>query len=183
MASPLTHAVVAITTAIGFRMSASPLRYWILGIACAEVPDLDAVGFWFGVPYGALIGHRGLTHSILFAVVFSWVVARWAVQWGYLTYARLWCYLFLATLSHGILDAMTDGGLGVAFFSPFDQERYFLPLRPIPVSSMSLRTFLGPHGIRVMAYEFLWVWIPCIILAVTTWRWRSRTPVQINSAE
>jgi inner membrane protein len=39
---------------------------------------------------------------------------------------------------------MTDGGLGVAFFSPIDQNRYFLPIRPIRVASMSLRDLLGP---------------------------------------
>jgi hypothetical protein len=35
--------------------------------------------------------------------------------------------LFLATAGHGLLDAMTNGGLGLAFFSPFDNHRYFLP--------------------------------------------------------
>lgn len=33
---------------------------------------------------------------------------------------------------------LTDGGLGVAFFSPFDNKRYFLPWRPIRVSPISV---------------------------------------------
>jgi len=55
-------------------------------------------------------------------------------------------------MSHGILDAMTDGGLGVAF-SPMDQNRYFLPIRPIHVAATSLRGLLGPHGLDVLASE------------------------------
>ena len=177
MASPLTHAVVAVTTAIGFQITATPFRYWVLGIACAEIPDLDAIGFWFGVPYGALVGHRGLTHSILFALLLSWIVARWAAQPGDMSRARLWGYLFLATLSHGVLDGMTDGGLGVAFFSPLDQGRYFLPFRPIPVSSMSLPDVLGLHGARVLAYECLWVWMPCALLVTVMCRRLKRNSV------
>ena len=43
-------------------------------------------------------------------------------------------FLFLAIASHGLLDAFTDGGLGVAFFAPFDSTRYFFPVTPIEVS-------------------------------------------------
>ena len=43
-------------------------------------------------------------------------------------------FLFLCTMSHALLDALTDGGLGVAFFSPFSNERYFFPWTPIRVS-------------------------------------------------
>jgi inner membrane protein len=37
----------------------------------------------------------------------------------------------VATASHGILDAFTNGGLGVAFFAPFDKTRYFFPVTPM----------------------------------------------------
>jgi len=50
----------------------------------------------------------------------------------------LWLYFFLATASRGILDAMTNVGLGVAFFSPFNDIRYFFPWYPILVSPISL---------------------------------------------
>jgi inner membrane protein len=42
-----------------------------LGVVCSVLPDLDVVGFRFGVPYGHLLGHRGLSHSIAFAVFLS----------------------------------------------------------------------------------------------------------------
>jgi inner membrane protein len=82
----------------------------------------------------------------------------------------------MATLSHGLLDALTDGGLGVAFFSPVDQSRYFFPVRPIHVSSMSLRDLLGPHGLSVLVNEIQWVWSPCALVAALWW-WSRRPPI------
>jgi hypothetical protein len=46
------------------------------------------------------------------------------------------------TASHGMLDAMTDGGLGVAFFAPFDNARYFFPMETDPRQSHRHRTVL-----------------------------------------
>lgn len=168
MASPVTHAVVAVAVAVGLRVPRIPPRYWAIGIFCAEAPDLDAIGFWAGLPYHSLLGHRGLTHSVLFAMLLSWFFARLVGGAGDISPARLWCFLFVSTVSHGVLDAMTDGGLGVAFLSPFDPARYFLPFRPIHVSSMSLWDLLGAHGVNVLVSECIWVWIPCALLIAVT---------------
>ena len=62
----------------------------------------------------------------------------------------MWLYFFLATASHGLLDAMTDGGLGVAFFSPFDNRRYFLPWTPIRVSPIGIEPFFTARGLEVL---------------------------------
>ena len=78
----------------------------------------------------------------------------------------LFCYFFVVTASHGILDAMTDGGLGVAFFAPFDDTRYFFPFRPIKVSPIGL-SFFSDRGLDVIGSELLWVWIPGIVIATT----------------
>ena len=71
------------------------------------------------------------------------------------------------TASHGMLDAMTDGGRGIAFFAPFDDTRYFLPFRPIKVSPIGI-AFLSTRGLTVLWSEFLWVWIPATIIAGAT---------------
>jgi inner membrane protein len=84
-----------------------------------------------------------------------------AVDWR-----LLWLYLFLAAASHGLLDAMTNGGLGVAFFAPFDNTRYFLAWRPIEVSPVSFSRFFSGQGAAVLLNEFLWIWIPTGILAI-----------------
>jgi inner membrane protein len=174
MASPVTHAIVAATLAAGYRL---PWKLRLVGVACALLPDLDAAGYWLGVPYGSFWGHRGFTHSIVFAALVSGLLA-WIGRWTGITVVRVWMYCFVATLSHGVLDAMTDGGLGVAFFSPMDQNRYFFPIRPIHVASMSLRDFIGPHGLEVLASECVWVWIPCAVATTLLWWFgRRRRPV------
>ena len=80
--------------------------------------------------------------------------------------ARAWLFLFLATASHGVLDAMTSGGGGVAFFAPLHDERYFFPWRPILVSPMSIRRFFSERGVRIFASEIVWVWIPAAVFAL-----------------
>ena len=74
-------------------------------------------------------------------------------------------YLFVATASHGLLDAMNDAALGVAFFAPFDARRYFLPWRPIPVAPFALR-FFSARGWRVFQAELLMIWLPAAVLAL-----------------
>jgi inner membrane protein len=59
---------------------------------------------------------------------------------------------------------MTDGGLGIAFFAPFDNERYFFPWRPIAVSPISVTAFFSERGLAVIRSEILWIWIPCLLL-------------------
>ena len=67
---------------------------------------------------------------------------------------------------------MTTGGLGVAFFAPFDDTRYFFPWRPIPVSPIGVRRFFGERGLAVLAGELLWVWLPAAAVAALSWRMR-----------
>ncbi|MEP7324822.1 MAG: metal-dependent hydrolase [Gemmatimonadota bacterium] len=82
---------------------------------------------------------------------------------------RAFAFFFLATASHGFLDTMTDGGLGVAFFSPFSNTRYFLPWRPVQVSPIGLSRFFTARGWAVFQSELLWIWIPCGMLAGVAW--------------
>jgi inner membrane protein len=141
--------------------------YWVAAAACAALPDADALGYRLGVPYDSLWGHRGLTHSLLAAVVVAVVgtgISRLTSAERRPSAMRVGLLLVLATASHGLLDAMTTGGLGVAFFSPWHLERYFFSFRPIRVSPISIRAFLGMKGLRVLASEALWVGLPCVLL-------------------
>jgi inner membrane protein len=67
---------------------------------------------------------------------------------------------------------MTDGGLGVAFFSPFDNHRYFLRWRPIHVSPIGIGRFFSDRGIAVLQSELLWIWLPAALLALSAWLMR-----------
>jgi inner membrane protein len=78
-------------------------------------------------------------------------------------------FLFLSCVSHAVLDAMMTGGLGVAFFVPFDNKRYFFPFRPIQVSPISVKAFFEGNGLNVLKSEAIWIGIPCLILVGCSW--------------
>jgi inner membrane protein len=167
MPTVISHAVAALALAPAFRRAGWPPRVWWAGALCAMAPDADVLGFSLGVPLGSMLGHRGLTHSLPFAAALAWVGARLLVPSG--TRMRLWLYLFVATASHGVLDAMTYGGTGIAFFAPFYAERYDLPWRPIAVSPIGLQRFLTARGAAVLASEARWVWLPSLLVAAVAW--------------
>ncbi len=54
--------------------------------------------------------------------------------------------------SHGLLDAMTDGGKGVALLWPLTTKRFFFAWRPIPVAPIGAG-FLSLRGLRVALVE------------------------------
>ena len=70
---------------------------------------------------------------------------------------------FLCGSSHGLLDMMTSGGLGVALFAPFYNERYFFPFRPVKVSPIGIDRFFSEWGLKVLWTEFLWIGVPCFL--------------------
>jgi inner membrane protein len=147
-----------------------------MGAICSAIPDLDVIGFRFGIRYGDFWGHRGFTHSLLFAALMASAVMLIGFPRVLPGLGRLpmWTYFFLATASHGFLDAMTDGGLGVAFFAPFDNHRYFLPWTPIRVSPIGIGRFFTVRGLAVIQSELLWIWLPAALLAVSAWLMRRR---------
>jgi inner membrane protein len=177
MASVFSHAVAALGIGACFYRPGTPKRVWVAGALCSVIPDLDVIGFRFGVRYGDFWGHRGFTHSLVFAALLATLVLLLAFRQGVPGLGRLglWAYFFLATASHGLLDAMTDGGLGVAFFSPFNNTRYFLPWRPILVSPIGVTRFFSSRGLEVVQSELLWIWFPTalLVLSVRLIRWRA----------
>jgi inner membrane protein len=147
--------------AIGLPHDSLPRRVVIAGAIGSILPDVDVIGFAAGVPYSSTFGHRGFTHSILFALLAS-LLALWIVRPPRPVPA--FAFLFACTLSHGLFDALTNGGLGVAFFSPFSNARYFFPWRPIQVSP------IGPASLArlapVVGSEVGWVWGPMATVAI-----------------
>jgi inner membrane protein len=165
MPTLFTHAVIAGSLGQTGRAEwRSDWRFWFAAIACSILPDIDTLGFRMGIRYGDLWGHRGMTHSLLFAAVLAATVTLLfrrvdAARW------KLLLLLFVITASHGFFDAMTNGGLGVAFFSPFDTRRYFLPWRPIPVSPIGAGRFFSARGVYILTAEAMVVWISMLIFA------------------
>jgi|TARA_B110000967_G_scaffold209907_1_gene268491 inner membrane protein len=164
MASVFGHSLAAIALGKTFSEELRKPKFWVLGILCSIAPDADVLGFKFGVPYGSFWGHRGFTHSFFFAILFGV-----AITFLFYTPKRpiLSLYFALCTASHSLLDAMTTGGLGVAFFSPFENSRYFLPWSPIQVSPIGLKQFFSEWGLEVIKSEIIWIGIPLLITVLS----------------
>lgn len=164
MPTILSHPAVAIGAFPWFRRHLGHPALLLVGMALTVLPDIDVVGFRFGIAYGDLLGHRGLTHSLPFAAAVGGLVAWPAARLTGSRFSVLWPYFALCLASHGLLDAMTDGGLGIAFLSPFSNERYFFDVRPIRVSALSVQRFFAGDWPGLLAVEFRWIWLPALAL-------------------
>jgi len=179
MASAFAHGIVAVAlTRVGLR-GALPWYIWPVAVISAILPDIDVLGFHAGIAYGDVWGHRGMTHSLAFAALWGVLVVA-VVFRGSPQRLGLFMLFFVITASHGVLDAMTNGGLGIAFFSPFDTTRYFLPFRPLAVSPLGLRAFFDVRGLHILANEMWWVGMPSLGLLLLGW-WRRHQPSRCDT--
>jgi inner membrane protein len=180
VATILTHAVVGAALAPCAPAGVSRPRLAFALAVVSVLPDLDVVGFALGIPYAHPLGHRGFSHSLLFAALLAALATRFefgdAVS-GSRARWSVFLTLFAATASHGALDALTDGGLGVGFLIPFSMRRFFAPVRPLPVSPIGLDGSVG----RILAIEMLYVWLPVLVLLGILLVVRSRSHVAENS--
>ncbi len=178
MASAFSHAFIAIAIGKTYTGARMPWRFWVLSACCAVVPDVDVIGFAFGIRYGDMLGHRGLTHSLVFALLLAFVVVWFAFR-DVPRLTRGWwtlvAYFFVVTASHGVLDALTNGGLGVAFCAPFSATRYFFPWQPVEVSPIGVAPFFSQRGLEVIMSELVWLWLPAAALVACVWVYRKLT--------
>jgi inner membrane protein len=179
MPTIFSHAAVGF---IATKVTRSNKRVIAASMILAALPDAD--GLFFGrIPYGDPFGHRGFTHSLFFACFAGLLTAglfsraSWAAEWKFWKLASLFA---LVTASHGFFDAMTDGGLGVAFFAPFSNRRYFFPWRPIPVAPMSPGVLLSERGFYVLRAEAELFWT--FALAVVIWDHKKKMHILLASA-
>jgi inner membrane protein len=165
MPTIFTHAFVAAAAGRAYAgREPLPARFYLLAALCAVLPDADVLAFFFGIPYGSMFGHRGLTHSLVFAL-FTALAVVWTCFRRRPRRAALVLFFFLATASHPLLDMLTDGGRGVALLAPFSAERFFFPFRPIRVSPIG-PGFFSERGLAVISSELLWVCLPTTLAVI-----------------
>lgn len=171
MATVFTHPAIAIVLLPWFKSAVKSKSVLAVGIIFTIIPDIDVIAFNFGIPYSHLFGHRGFTHSLFFAAFISLFFAWLLSKYNSAKMPAIWFFLFLCMTSHGILDALTNGGLGIAFFSPFSNERYFFPFQPIEVSTLSIKRFFEGQGVAVIINELKYIWFPCILISIGRFLW------------
>lgn len=167
MATIISHAFVGIAAAQVLAPAGLPIRFCVASLVCSVLPDADVLSFHFDVPYLHPFGHRGFFHSFSFAAILSGFVTLLLLGQEERFSRRsllYFAFFFIVTASHGILDAFTDGGFGIALFSPFDNRRVFFPWTPIMVSPLGIKAFFSRWGFLVLKNEMLWIWLPGGIL-------------------
>ena len=166
----ITHSVIAGSSAYGFSSGKESLKFWILSIACSTLPDADVIGYrWLYIPSYHFLGHRGFFHSPFFAALLSILIVCTFYRKDGIFSNQWWkyvLYFFILTASHGLLDALTNGGNGIALLSPISNSRYFFPWTPIEVSPFSIKALLSPRGVTVLMSELLWIWVPCFLIVI-----------------
>jgi inner membrane protein len=167
MPSTISHAAVAIAAGTVFSSRHTPRYFWLVSITCAVIADIDLILFLCGVPYDHFFGHRGFFHSVFFGLLVSILATKYVsnFQEGLAgAWIRYFALFFLLAVSHGLLDALSYGSIGVALLSPFDSTRYFFPWQPI--SMVRMRVFLTTWSFAAIRSELFWVWIPSFFVAL-----------------
>jgi len=150
MPSSIAHASVAFV--LSPLLGAGLVSRRLLGITAiaAALPDIDAIGRPLGHgDIAALGGHRGVTHSVCFALAAAAAIAFVASReeskrnrW------RIGAYVAAVVLSHGVLDAFTTYGEGVALFAPLSPLRWKSAWQP----------FGG------LLSELVAIWLPALLM-------------------
>jgi inner membrane protein len=167
MPTTITHAIIGVASAAVLPKKVRSWRIYLASIICSTLPDADVIAFSFGIPYGHLLGHRGLSHSISFAMAVSLVVVICLFRQIKLFSTTWWLLVYFFSLvgaTHGILDALTNGGMGIALLAPFDNTRFFFPIRPFPVSPIGLNAQNIGWKIRVLTQEMIYIWLPMVLV-------------------
>lgn len=173
MPTIVTHAAVPLCLGLGLGTRVIPPRLLFTGIALSMLPDIDMLAFKLGIAYGNIFGHRGFTHSLLFAAIIPLLCVLIGRRWFQTGLLRCWLFLTVSIASHSLLDAITGGGKGVAWLWPWSDERFLASWRVIKAAPFALSRYNTPYGHQVMVSELLWVWLPGVVLMGILW-WRRR---------
>jgi inner membrane protein len=167
----MTHAIVPLAIAVAAGRSRISPKLALAGAVLAMLPDADVAGFALGIDYADPWGHRGATHAVGFAAMVAGAIA---LLWREARSVGAFLFLALAMASHGLLDSLTNGGLGAALLWPVSDARIFAPVTPIRVSPIGAG-FFSARGAATLMSELKLVWLPCMMVAGAAWLIRRRS--------
>ncbi len=120
----LTHIALGACMGDAFAGRKVGKKAMIWGALAQSIPDIDFVAaFWQNTSQN-LLTHRGITHSILFCLLATFVMAYLAEKWHrpHNISFRRWAWFFGSViLMHIFLDAFNNYGVG--WFEPFTNYR------------------------------------------------------------
>ena len=167
MATLVAHAAIPVLTR---RLVAVPehleRRLLVAAVALACWQDADYATLAFEVRPEEMLGHRGLTHGLFVAAALALVVAFAAFRElrGTRAFWVVAAFLFVAGASHGVLDALTGGDVGVALLAPLSNARFASPFKLLASCPGGVDEMLGYWGVMTIANELLYVVVPLKLL-------------------
>ena len=116
----------------------------LIGALAQSIPDIDFITTFWLSDSKDILAHRGITHSILFAVAatifFAWV-AKYIFRKLRLTW-KAWLLLFgLNIFTHIFIDGFNAYGIG--WFEPFSEKRFSLHVLFVADPLFSILPFLA----------------------------------------
>lgn len=121
----ITH--IALGACVGELLLGKQLgkKALIWGVIAQNLPDIDSFGVLFFPADQALLAHRGITHSLLFALVVGVFLAFLAKKIHYkiyLPFALLVFFFCFQLALHDLLDCCNSYGTGL--LEPFSHHRF-----------------------------------------------------------
>ena len=150
-------------------------RFILLSVLCQWLPDIDTLSYLFPIDQQYALGHRGFTHSGIFALALAF-----AVMMNFLSLTPTHppsvvgaFYLVFShdTLPRAFLTPWLSPPLVSPFFWPFTAERYLFswqPLMNIPIQFSELfgLAFWHAQWIECQFFGFL---LTCLYLSHRLW--------------
>jgi len=121
----LTHIAIGacIGEAIGGKKLGKKAMLW--GAIANSIPDFDVIASLWLTMDKNLLAHRGFTHSILFTLLLTpllaWVAFRWHKAKG-ISYLAWMIFFGIEMLSHLFMDTFNNYGIG--WLEPFSHQRF-----------------------------------------------------------
>ncbi|MGF1492964.1 MAG: metal-dependent hydrolase [Microcoleaceae cyanobacterium] len=154
MPSPIAHAVTGYVLSrlwpVRSDLTLSQQRFQsYYGVFVAIAADFDFIPqFLTGEQF-----HRGITHTIIFDVLFSLVLAWFFFGRFNCSYRRAVLFTMMVYSSHLVLDLVTTGGQGLQLLWPLTDTYFKAPFPLFPPVHHS-RGLLDPSHLIFFAWEF-----------------------------
>jgi inner membrane protein len=139
----------------------------VFGIVLGVISDFDVLWFPIGQRY-SIARHRGVSHSILFIVLATVILAAIFAPIIKVNFIALCLIGIISGLSHICLDVLTT--IGIPVFWPFTKQRVHLDLeRAINPYFMGISTFFifFLFQLRLINFDYM-IYLQLIIIITTT---------------
>ncbi len=120
----LTHIVLGACIGEAMIGNKAGKKGMLIGALAQSIPDIDFVASLFTSTSQNLLAHRGFTHSILFALLFTPTISLVFNHWGKplnVSFKRWMIFFAVQSFVHVFIDAFNNYGVG--WFEPFNHTR------------------------------------------------------------